>query len=37
MKRYVHFLTYLTQLFLEWEMFQTNIVEKSWDLLGHAS
>jgi hypothetical protein len=28
MKRYVHFLSYLTQLFLEWEMFQTNILEK---------
>jgi len=28
MKRYVHFLSYLTQLFLEWEMFQANIVEK---------
>jgi hypothetical protein len=28
MKTYVHLWSYLTQFFLEWEMFQTNVVEK---------
>jgi len=28
MKTHVHFLSYLSQLFLEWKMFQTKIVEK---------
>jgi len=27
MKTNVHFWSYLTQFFLEWEMFQTNILE----------
>jgi hypothetical protein len=29
MKTNVHFWSYLTQIFLEWEMFQTNVVEKN--------
>ena len=28
MKTNMHFLSYLAQFFLEWEMFQTNIEEK---------
>jgi hypothetical protein len=28
MKTNVHFLSYLTRFFLEWEMHQTNFVEK---------
>jgi hypothetical protein len=28
MKTYVHFVPYLAQFFLEWEMFQTKVVEK---------
>ena len=28
MKTCVHFLSYLAQFFLEWEMFQTKVVEK---------
>ena len=28
MKTNIHFLSYLTHLFLEWEMFQTKVVEK---------
>jgi hypothetical protein len=28
MKTDTHILPHLTQLFLEWEMFQTNVVEK---------
>jgi hypothetical protein len=28
MKTNINFLFYLAQLFLEWEMFQTNVVEK---------
>ena len=28
MKTNIHFWSYLTQFFLEWEMFQTNVVEK---------
>ena len=29
MKTNIHFWTYLAHLFLEWEMFQTNVVEKT--------
>jgi len=29
MKTYVHFLSYLAHLFLEWEMLQTKVVEKN--------
>ena len=29
MKANIHCLSYLTQIFLEWEMFQTNVVEKN--------
>jgi hypothetical protein len=28
MKTYMHFLSYLTHFFLEWELFQTNILEE---------
>jgi hypothetical protein len=28
MKNNIYFLIYLTKFFLEWEMFQTNVVEK---------
>jgi hypothetical protein len=28
MKTNIHFLSYLVQFFLEWEMFQRNVVEK---------
>jgi hypothetical protein len=28
MKTYVHLWQYLAELFLEWEMFQANVVEK---------
>ena len=28
MKIHVHLLVYLPEFFLEWEMFQTNVVEK---------
>ena len=28
MKNNVHFWSHLTQFFLEWEMFQTNVLEK---------
>ena len=26
---YIHFLSYLAQLFLEWETFRTNVVQES--------